>query len=112
MVLGLRLHRLWSTAIFILTFGCEFPALGKHAQHSQAPVVKEKWGIGVLFLAVAALCYILGQLGFISRVPEYAKGLGMSLNDAGALVSDFWMSYMFGMWAFSFILRFSICNAF
>ncbi len=53
-------------AIFILTFGCEFPALGKHAQHSQAPVVKEKWGIGVLFLAVAALCYILGQLGFIS----------------------------------------------
>ncbi|MFH4201864.1 hypothetical protein WAJ61_20935, partial [Acinetobacter baumannii] len=32
-------------AIFILTFGCEFPALGKHAQHSQAPVVKEKWGI-------------------------------------------------------------------
>ncbi|VEA59105.1 TsgA protein -like protein [Salmonella enterica subsp. salamae] len=31
-------------AIFILTFGCEFPALGKHAQHSQAPVAKEKWG--------------------------------------------------------------------
>lgn len=93
-------------AIFILTFGCEFPALGKHAQHSQAPVAKEKWGIGVLFLAIAALCYILGQLGFISWVPEYAKGLGMSLNDAGALVSDFWMSYMFGMWAFSFILRF------
>ncbi|MDT1790789.1 MFS transporter TsgA, partial [Salmonella enterica subsp. enterica serovar Oslo] len=52
------------------------------------------------------LCYILGQLGFISWVPEYAKGLGMSLNDAGKLVSDFWMSYMFGMWAFSFILRF------
>ncbi len=52
------------------------------------------------------------SVGFISRVPEYAKGLGMSLNDAGALVSDFWMSYMFGMWAFSFILRFSICNAF
>jgi TsgA-like MFS transporter len=60
----------------------------------------------VLFLAIAALCYILGQLGFISWVPEYAKGLGMSLNDAGKLVSDFWMSYMFGMWAFSFILRF------
>ncbi len=27
------------------------------------------------FLSVAALCYILGQLGFISWVPEYAKGL-------------------------------------
>ncbi|MFO6425946.1 hypothetical protein ACLBOM_05325 [Escherichia coli] len=30
----------------------------------------------------------------------------MSLNDAGTLVSNFWMSYMVGMWAFSFILRF------
>ena len=93
-------------AIFILTFGCEFPALGKHAPKTDAPVEKEKWGIGVLFLSVAALCYILGQLGFISWVPEYAKGLGMSLNDAGTLVSNFWMSYMVGMWAFSFILRF------
>ena len=93
-------------AIFVLTLGCEFPVLGKKAQTSDQPVVKEKWGIGVLFLSIAALCYILGQLGFISWVPEYAKGLGMSLNDAGQLVSDFWMSYMFGMWAFSFILRF------
>jgi Major Facilitator Superfamily. len=93
-------------AIFLLTFGCEFPVLGKKAVSDAQPVVKEKWGIGVLFLSVAALCYILGQLGFISWVPEYAKGLGMSLNDAGKLVSDFWMSYMFGMWAFSFILRF------
>ena len=73
-------------AIFILTFGCEFPVLGKKAQTTTEPVAKEKWGIGVLFLSVAALCYILGQLGFISWVPEYAKGLGMSLNDAGQLV--------------------------
>lgn len=93
-------------AIFILTFGCDFPVLGKKAAADDRPVAKEKWGIGVLFLSIAALCYILGQLGFISWVPEYAKGLGMSLNDAGKLVSDFWMSYMFGMWAFSFILRF------
>ncbi len=94
-------------AIFALTFGCEFPVLGNKAlaENSQ-PVVKEKWGIGVLFLSIAALCYILGQLGFISWVPEYAKGLGMSLGDAGKLVSDFWMSYMIGMWSFSFILRF------
>ena len=93
-------------AIFILTFGCEFPVLGKKALQDSQPVVKEKWGIGVLFLSIAALCYILGQLGFISWVPEYAKGLGMSLGDAGKLVSDFWMSYMIGMWSFSFILRF------
>ncbi|WBM70989.1 MFS transporter TsgA [Buttiauxella sp. WJP83] len=93
-------------AIFILTIGCDFPALGKHAAKTEKVVEKEKWGIGVLFLSIAALCYILGQLGFISWVPEYAKSLGMNLNDAGQLVSDFWMSYMFGMWAFSFILRF------
>ncbi|WP_312227992.1 MFS transporter TsgA [Pseudescherichia sp.] len=93
-------------AIFVLTIGCEFPALGKHAAPSDKPVVKEKWGIGVLFLSIAALCYILGQLGFISWVPEYAKGLGMDVSGQGKLVSDFWMSYMIGMWAFSFILRF------
>lgn len=93
-------------AIFVLTFGCEFPALGKHAHSDKSPAAREKWGIGVLFLAIAAMCYILGQLGFISWVPEYAKSLGMNLNDAGQLVSYFWMSYMFGMWAFSAILRF------
>ncbi|POP43199.1 MFS transporter TsgA [Superficieibacter electus] len=93
-------------AIFILTFGCEFPALGKHAPKDSQPVAREKWGIGVLFLSIAALCYILGQLGFISWVPEYAKGLGMNLNDGSKLVSDFWMSYMVGMWVFSFVLRF------
>ncbi|WP_297196758.1 MFS transporter TsgA [uncultured Pluralibacter sp.] len=93
-------------AIFILTFGCEFPLLGKKAAQPDVPQVKEKWGVGVLFLSVAALCYILGQLGFISWVPQYAQGLGMSLGDAGKLVSDFWMSYMVGMWVFSFALRF------
>lgn len=94
-------------AIFLLTLGCEFPALGKHAKQEDAkPVAKEKWGIGVLFLSIAALCYILGQLGFISWVPEYAKSLGMSIGDQGQLVSDFWMSYMVGMWIFSFVLRF------
>ncbi|WP_417643226.1 MFS transporter TsgA [Enterobacter kobei] len=93
-------------AIFILTIGCEFPALGKHAAPSDKPVVKEKWGIGVLFLSIAAMCYILGQLGFIAWVPEYVKGMGMDVSAQGKLVSDFWMSYMVGMWAFSFILRF------
>ncbi len=93
-------------AIFLLTLGCQFPALGRHAAPEQQKAPKEKWGIGVLFLSIAALCYILGQLGFISWVPEYARQLGMNLNDAGKLVSNFWMSYMLGMWAFSVILRF------
>ena len=93
-------------AIFVLTLTVEFPILGKK-QHSAQPVTKEKWGPGVLLLSIAALCYILGQLGFISWVPEYAtKSMGMDISAAGQLVGNFWTSYMIGMWAFSFILRF------
>lgn len=93
-------------AIFVLTLTVEFPILGKK-QPSAQPVTKEKWGPGVLLLSIAALCYILGQLGFISWVPEYAtKSMGMDISAAGQLVGNFWTSYMIGMWAFSFILRF------
>ena len=93
-------------AIFLLTLTVEFPVLGKK-QHDAQPVAKEKWGVGVLLLSIAALCYILGQLGFISWVPEYAtKSMGMDISAAGQLVGNFLTSYMIGMWAFSFILRF------
>ena len=80
------------------------PGAGQESANHRRARYEEKWGIGVLFPSVAALCCITGQLGFISGT-RYAKGLGMSLNDAGKLVSDFWMSYMlFGvLWAFSFI---------
>ncbi|WP_223564590.1 MFS transporter TsgA [Pantoea agglomerans] len=92
-------------AIFIMTLFVEFPVLRK--PENSPTVEKEKWGVGVLLLAVAALCYILGQLGFISWVPEYAtKFMGMNINDAGQLVGSFWTAYMVGMWAFSFLLRF------
>lgn len=93
-------------AIFVLTLTVEFPILGKK-QHDAQPVAKEKWGVGVLLLSIAALCYILGQLGFISWVPEYAtKTMGMDISAAGQLVGNFWTSYMIGMWVFSFVLRF------
>ncbi|WP_312828631.1 MFS transporter TsgA [Pantoea anthophila] len=92
-------------AIFIMTLCVEFPVLRK--PENSPTVEKEKWGLGVLLLAVAALCYILGQLGFISWVPEYAtKVMGMNINDAGQLVGSFWTAYMVGMWVFSFLLRF------
>ncbi|KQN63990.1 MFS transporter TsgA [Erwinia sp. E602] len=93
-------------AIFILALCFEFPVLGKKS-HSGQPVEKEKWGIGVGFLSIAALCYILGQLGFIGWVPQYAtKEMGMDITQAGTLVGNFWTAYMVGMWAFSAILRF------
>jgi len=92
-------------AIFVLALCFEFPVLGKKAAVQN--IEKEKWGIGVLFLSIAALCYILGQLGFIGWVPLYAtKSMGMDLTQAGALVGNFWTAYMIGMWAFSAILRF------
>ncbi|XEH50047.1 MFS transporter TsgA [Edwardsiella tarda] len=91
-------------AIFILTLCSD---LGKQAANAETPVSKEKWGIGVLFLSIAALCYILGQLGFIQWVPEYAaKHFGMSIEETGGLVSNFWTAYMVGMWFFSVVLRF------
>lgn len=94
-------------AIFVLTLCSEFPVLGDKGEKSSELVVKEKWGVGVLFLAIAALCYILGQLGFIQWVPEYAtKTFGMNIDQAGKVVSNFWTSYMIGMWVFSFVLRF------
>ncbi|MEJ4046829.1 MFS transporter TsgA [Erwinia sp. SLM-02] len=93
-------------AIFILALCFEFPVLGKKTTSGE-PVKKEKWGVGVGFLAVAALCYILGQLGFIGWVPQYAtKSMGMDIGQAGSLVGNFWTAYMVGMWAFSAILRF------
>ncbi|MBA2817538.1 MFS transporter TsgA [Candidatus Pantoea persica] len=92
-------------AIFVLTLCVEFPVLRK--PENSPTVEKEKWGVGVLFLSVAALCYILGQLGFISWVPEYAtKSMGMDIASAGLLVGNFWTAYMIGMWVFSFLLRF------
>lgn len=93
-------------AIFVLALCFEFPVLGKQAV-TQQTAEKEKWGVGVLLLSVAALCYILGQLGFIGWVPQYAtKNMAMDLGQAGGLVGNFWTSYMIGMWAFSAILRF------
>ncbi len=92
-------------AIFVLTLKVEFPVLAKTRREHQAE--KEKWGSGVFLLALAALCYILGQLGFISWVPEYAtKQLGVSITEAGQLVGNFWTAYMVGMWVFSVILRY------
>ncbi|MEC6816396.1 MFS transporter TsgA [Photobacterium toruni] len=94
-------------AIFILTLMSTFPVLGKDApQEASTNEPKEKWGLGVLFLSIAALCYILGQLGFISWIPEYAtQKLGLSISDAGQLVSYFWGAYMIGMWIFSVLLK-------
>jgi TsgA-like MFS transporter len=93
--------------IFVLSLIVKFPELTKEDKNSKATKEKkEKWGLGVLFLAIAALCYILGQLGFVAWIPEYAiKTLHMSISGAGELVSYFWGAYMIGMWIFSVLLK-------
>lgn len=95
-------------AIFVLTLISEFPQLGKEAQgNSDAKTGAEKWGVGVYILAIAALCYILGQLVFISWVPQYVqKTFDMGVEQAGTMVARFWMSYMIGMWVLTLVLRY------
>ncbi|KYP97550.1 transporter [Sodalis-like endosymbiont of Proechinophthirus fluctus] len=95
--------------IFVLTLLSDFPVLKSRAASivCQTLQTRENWGPGVALLALAALCYILGQLSFISWVPEYATTrFQMNIQQAGGLVSYFWTAYMVGMWVFSALLRF------
>lgn len=94
-------------AIFILSMLVTFPQLNKKQRQAEQPVSGEKWGVAVVFLSVAALCYILGQLAFINWVPGYVTTTtGISIEAAGKILAHFWIAYMVGMWAFSAILRF------
>ncbi|WP_395479915.1 MFS transporter TsgA [Candidatus Curculioniphilus buchneri] len=94
--------------IFVLTMLSDFPILStKRTDISNQSLQKrEKWGLSVALLAIAALCYILGQLGFISWIPEYViSRFHLNIEHAGKLVSNFWFAYMVGMWIFSPLLR-------
>ncbi|XBC43273.1 MAG: MFS transporter TsgA [Buchnera aphidicola (Meitanaphis flavogallis)] len=90
--------------IFILTINLKFPILNPEIK--KYPKI-EKWNISICYLSISALLYILGQLSFISWIPEYViKSIHLNITQAGTLVSNFWMSYMIGMWTFSFILKY------
>lgn len=92
--------------IFLLTINLKFPNLKTKCQ-KEKKAQKEQYSISILLLSLSSLCYILGQLGFISWIPEFSiKLIGTNIIDAGKLVSHFWMAYMLGMWCFSFILKF------
>ncbi|MEO3987845.1 MFS transporter TsgA [Plesiomonas shigelloides] len=94
-------------AIYLLTMTSEFPPLHKNDSDGNAVISSERWGTGVFVIAAAALCYILGQMIFISWLPDYVSTqFSMSVEKAGALVGSFWMAYMIGMWIFSVIVRF------
>jgi TsgA-like MFS transporter len=95
--------------IFILTINLNFTQLKTDIKKINN--IKEKWNINVLLLSIAALLYILGQLGFISWVPQYiTEYMHVNIKKTGSLVSSFWMSYMIGMWFFSCIIKFFDLN--
>ncbi|ACL30325.1 MFS transporter TsgA [Buchnera aphidicola] len=91
--------------IFLLTINSSFEKFKTNTKNSKE--TKEKWNFNVFLLSISALLYILGQLGFISWVPQYATEImNIDIKKTGSLVSGFWMSYMLGMWFFSFIIKF------
>lgn len=91
--------------IFLLTINLRFPKINQIQVDSNS--IQEKWSINIFLLSIAALLYILGQLGFISWIPQYVtKIMNVNLKKTGDLVSNFWMSYMIGMWFFSFVIKF------
>ncbi|WP_343153571.1 MFS transporter TsgA [Buchnera aphidicola (Mindarus keteleerifoliae)] len=92
--------------IFFLTINAKFPIPTKRINLKKIKI-KKNFIIGNMLLSIMALLYILGQLSFISWIPEYATQLlKLNIKEAGKLVSFFWMSYMIGMWFFSLILKF------
>lgn len=95
--------------IFLLTINVCFPQLKKNTNNSK--IIKEKWNMNIFLLSISALLYILGQLSFISWVPQYVTEIiNIDIKKTGGLVSNFWMSYMLGMWFFSFIIKFFNLN--
>jgi TsgA-like MFS transporter len=90
--------------IFILTIKSQFPTLEEKTKNHDN--IKQ-FNINIVLLSISALLYILGQLSFISWVPQYVTEIiNINIKKTGTLVSNFWMAYMIGMWCFSFIIRF------
>ncbi|ALD15460.1 transporter [Buchnera aphidicola (Aphis glycines)] len=90
--------------IFILSISLNFPESKDKIKYTKEI---KKWNFNIIVLSISALLYILGQLSFISWVPQYATEImKIKITKTGNLVSNFWMAYMIGMWCFSFIIKF------
>lgn len=91
--------------IFFLTINLNFDKFKVNTKNIQE--TKETWNLNIFLLSISALFYILGQLSFISWVPQYSTNImHIDIKKTGTLVSSFWMSYMLGMWFFSFVIKF------
>ncbi|HET9678701.1 MAG TPA: MFS transporter TsgA [Buchnera sp. (in: enterobacteria)] len=95
--------------IFILSLITKFPIFSNTIKQKikKKKHLHLKTKICLILLSISSTIYILGQLSFISWIPEYIHKI-IKLNSiklSGKLVSNFWMSYMIGMWFFSFLLK-------
>ncbi|WP_367675090.1 MFS transporter TsgA [Buchnera aphidicola] len=94
--------------IFVLSLITQFPTFSKKIKKKtkEKKKLNLKKKICLTLLSISSTTYILGQLSFISWIPEYIhKIIKLNLIESGKLVSNFWMAYMIGMWFFSFILE-------
>ena len=78
-----------AAAILLLTLTSSFPVTGTtHA----APAERERWPLSVWLCIGALFLYTLGQYSMLWWLPNYAETqLGASPEQAGSLVSLFWM---------------------
>ncbi|WP_343192556.1 MFS transporter TsgA [Buchnera aphidicola (Taiwanaphis decaspermi)] len=91
--------------IFILTVTTKFPVIKKFGLIKKTQIKLSN--INIIYILLGALLYILGQLSFISWIPEYTnKILGIKIQYSAKIISTFWFSYMIGMWFFSFLIKY------
>ncbi|WP_343190273.1 MFS transporter TsgA [Buchnera aphidicola (Mollitrichosiphum nigrofasciatum)] len=90
--------------IFLITLNTTFPL---YVVHKKNEIKKKKYKKTTIILYFIAFLYILGQLTFISWIPIYVnKYINLNIIQSGNIISEFWTSYMIGMWFFSIIIKF------
>ncbi|CAL4043913.1 Protein TsgA [Buchnera aphidicola (Anoecia corni)] len=90
--------------IFFIAISVQFPLIKEEKTEIHSKLSKNGT-ISVILLAISAFFYILGQLGFISWVPQFVmQNMHANINYSSQLVSNFWMAYMVGMWFFTVVL--------
>jgi len=90
--------------IFFIAMNVKFPTVKEENIEINSKLSKNGT-VSIILLAISAFFYILGQLGFISWVPQFVmQNMHTNINYSSQLVSNFWMAYMMGMWFFTVVL--------
>jgi len=110
----------WSSAYllaFVVTLGIavialvsRYPATGKHITKKQEPNDARHWPIGVHFIGLAMLVYLVGFVSIYSWVPNYAQDvLGAGVEESSVIVSRMFLGMFIGQLVMFFlVLRFPL----